>query len=205
MANRRNTRIAAIALILTASYLASIRPYVATYDEIHNRHSTQSIGFAISADSYGDKTYKVYEFKPHLPILGSTVLLPIASEDERHDPEVIWSTNAKLTKEIEAKVVESMRVRLKRRWDSGLAPFDPSEYSAAQMNSTLYNMTQEELNSIDPNWNIFIQETTDGGMVRCSTKFHALQDGTHSQIAPTKLGWLALLVDGAPAQTTLRI
>lgn len=190
MANRRSraSRIAAIALILTASYLASVRPYVATYDEVRNRHSTQGIGVAIPAESNGDdRTHKVYEFKPHLPIQGSTVLVPIASEDERHDPDVIWSTNAKLTKEIEAKVVESMRVRLKRRWDGGLASFDPSEYSDEKMNSTLYNMTQEELNSVDPTWNIFIQENTDGGMVRDShsTKLYALQDGTNSQNVPT--------------------
>lgn len=201
MANRRNraSRIAAVALTLTVSHLASVRPYVATYDEINIRHST--------AGTNGNKTYKVYEFKPHLPILGSSRLVPIASEDERHDPDVIWSTNAKLTEEIEAKVAESMRVRLKRRWDSGSASFDPSEYSDEQMKSTLHNMTQEELNSVDPNWNIFIQENTDGGMVRGShsTKLYALQDITNSQIAPTKLGWLALLVDGAPTQTSLRI
>lgn len=110
------------------------------------------------------RQYKVFGFRPALTLQNSSsaTLIP-AADHEKDEAEVIWSARTKDLKEVTNLAAESMYVRLQRH--GKIKPPDDTKLDAKQMKAALIelNFTQHELNRIDPDWQIFILDGSDGG------------------------------------------
>ncbi|KAL7530497.1 hypothetical protein ACHAXR_005961 [Thalassiosira sp. AJA248-18] len=108
------------------------------------------------------RQHKVFGFQELLRLRNSssTMLIPAAAH-EKDDAEVIWSTKTAVVPDhLLPLAIESMYKRLKRN-----QKIKPDQNPTEQgMKETLLNFTQEELNAIDPEWQIFILEISDNGL-----------------------------------------
>ena len=117
--------------------------------------------------------YKVFEFHSNIRLQNSTSakLVPTIHPDERHNVEVIWSSKSLVIEQLQEMAIESMYVRLQRngklrKLDNSATSTQQTKLDTEQMKIQIqkHNFTQDELNGIDPNWQIFILESSDGGM-----------------------------------------
>ena len=113
-------------------------------------------------DSTNIQQYKVYEFHSVLALHNSSTakLIPTTNPDERHDAIVIWSTKTKVIEQLLPIAIESVFIRFQRNGKVNIQ----QKLNTDQMKQHLHNFTQDELNKIDPEWQIFILESSDGGM-----------------------------------------
>lgn len=110
------------------------------------------------------KKVKVFQVGPQLPVPANssfTILVP-AERSERHDAAVIWSTYAKAITDTLSLAIESMYIRLQRIGKVKLNA--DTKPDTEQMKAILSNFTRAELNAIDPDWQIFLLDISDGGM-----------------------------------------
>jgi len=106
--------------------------------------------------------YKVFEFHPVLALHNSSTakLIPTTNPNEKHNAIVIWSTKTKVIEQLLPFAIESMFIRLQRNGKINIQ----QKLDTDQMKQHLHSFTQDELNEIDPEWQIFILESSDGGM-----------------------------------------
>ena len=125
-----------------------------------------SANYDISAhNSTNIQQYKVFEFHSVLALHNSLTakLIPTTTNpNERHDAVIIWSTKTKVIEQLLPVAVESMFIRLQR--DGKIKSNMQQKLNTDQMKLHLHNFTQDELNEMDPDWQIFILESSDGGM-----------------------------------------
>ena len=132
---------------------------------------------------HSKKKYKVVTFGDPLKLHNSNTttskLIPAAS-DEHDLPEVIWSTKIESIYDVLPLAINSMHKRLRRNKKMDhLQHLNGTEEIKAAIIS---NFTQEQLNEIDPGWQIFMIDLSDQGKGAWPTWFIT------TEIAPL-LGW----------------
>lgn len=108
---------------------------------------------------------RIYEIHSVLPLHNSSsARLVKALHEERHDADVVWSTKGKVIEDVFHMAIESMWVRLQRHGRIGADATKPDGAEGMKADIMHLNMTQDELNSIDPDWRIFFLDISDHGL-----------------------------------------
>ena len=137
--------------------------------QLSNNNNNANITYVQKTTIYPQQQreqYKVFEFHPGIALLQnstSATLISTSNDEERHGASMIWSTKSNVIEEVLKLAIESMWIRLQRNGKVSSKNHN-NRPNINEMKSQLQQFTQDELNVIDPQWQIFLLDNSDGGM-----------------------------------------